>query len=135
MIFKEWIEDNSKTILFDGAMGTQLMKEVSESTALPDLLNIEKPETVKKILANYYHSGSDMVQTCTFSSNLVNLKKHNLADRIIDINKAALENVSLVRNPDKLIVGDIGPSGEFRPPVGEASGDQWYYGFKSKLKC
>ena len=33
---------------------------------------------------------------------------------------------------ESLIVGDIGPSGEFRSPVGEASGKQWKMGFQQQ---
>jgi 5-methyltetrahydrofolate--homocysteine methyltransferase len=97
-----------------------------------DLLNIEKPEIVKEIIGKYYHSGADLVQTCTFSSNVINLKRHHLEDKIIDINSAALVNIKAVRTLESLIVGDIGPSGEFRPPVGKASGKQWKMGFQQQ---
>ena len=130
MNFHKWLNDDSKIILFDGAMGTQLMQYGIKPGKMLDLLNIEKPEIVKKIIGNYYQSGADLVQTCTFSSNLINLKSHHLEDKIVDINQAALENIQAVKTPESLIVGDIGPSGEFRPPVGEASGKQWKMGFQ-----
>jgi len=115
--FHKWLSDDSKIILFDGAMGTQLMRYGVKPGKLLDLLNIEKPEIVKEIIGNYYQSGADLVQTCTFSSNTVNLKSHNLEEKIVDINRAALENIKSVKTPESLIVGDIGPSGEFRPPT------------------
>lgn len=129
MKFIDWLNDNSKTIIFDGAMGTQLMKLGLKSDTVPDLLNIKNPELMKQVLSSYYQAGSDMVQTCTFSSNLVNLEKHNLENRIVEINKAATENISSVKQSNQLVVGDIGPSGEFRAPVGNASGEQWFNGF------
>ena len=132
MNFHKWLNDDSKIILFDGAMGTQLMQYGIKPGKMLDLLNIEKPEIVKKIIGNYYQSGADLVQTCTFSSNLINLKSHHLEDKIVDINRAALENIQAVKTPESLIVGDIGPSGEFRPPVGEASGKQWKMGFQQQ---
>jgi 5-methyltetrahydrofolate--homocysteine methyltransferase len=134
MEFQDWLKDSSKTILFDGAMGTQLMKRGLEPGVLPDLFNIENPEIVKDILNSYYDSGSDMVQTCTFSSNLINLKKHGLDSKIIEINEAALSTIASARTSDKLIVGDIGPSGEFRPPVGNASGDKWLHSFQMQVE-
>jgi len=131
--FHKWLSDDSKIILFDGAMGTQLMRYGVKPGKLLDLLNIEKPEIVKEIIGNYYQSGADLVQTCTFSSNTVNLKSHNLEEKIVDINRAALENIKSVKTPESLIVGDIGPSGEFRPPVGKASGKQWKLGFQQQV--
>lgn len=115
-------------------MGTQLMSYGIKPGKMLDLLNIEKPEIVKEIIGKYYQSGSDLVQTCTFSSNLINLKRHHLEDKIIDINSAALENIKYVKTPESLIVGDIGPSGEFRPPVGKASGKQWKMGFQQQAE-
>jgi 5-methyltetrahydrofolate--homocysteine methyltransferase len=130
--FYKWLNDDSKIILFDGAMGTQLMGYGIKPGKMLDLLNIEKPEIVKEIIGKYYHSGADLVQTCTFSSNVINLKRHHLEDKIIDINSAALVNIKAVRTLESLIVGDIGPSGEFRPPVGKASGKQWKMGFQQQ---
>jgi 5-methyltetrahydrofolate--homocysteine methyltransferase len=132
--FRRWLEDEKKIILFDGAMGTQLMQYGVTPGKMLDLLNTEKPEIVQEILDRYYKSGSDIVQTCTFSSNLINLKSNNLGDSIVDINRAALDNIKAVKNPDSLVVGDIGPSGEFRPPVGEASGKQWKESFQQQAE-
>ncbi|MHA1995406.1 MAG: homocysteine S-methyltransferase family protein [Candidatus Hodarchaeales archaeon] len=135
MSFTQWLSDKSKIILFDGAMGTQLMKYNLDPGKTPDLLNIENPDIVKKVLASYYDSGADMVQTCTFSSNLVNLKRQDLDNLLQKINSEALNNIEAIRpSIGKLIVGDIGPSGEFRPPVGNATGDQWKDGFRQQIE-
>ncbi|MCK5343525.1 MAG: homocysteine S-methyltransferase family protein [Candidatus Heimdallarchaeota archaeon] len=135
MSFTQWLSNESKIILFDGAMGTQLMQHNLDPGKIPDLLNIENPEIVKNVLASYYDSGADMVQTCTFSSNLVNLEGQHLSNRLQKINLEALRNIKDIQpSSGKLIVGDIGPSGEFRPPVGEASGDQWKNGFQQQAE-
>ena len=63
MSFTKWLADKSKIILFDGAMGTQLMQYDLEPGKTPDVLNIENPEIVKNVLASYFNSGADMVQT------------------------------------------------------------------------
>ncbi|MHA1167747.1 MAG: homocysteine S-methyltransferase family protein [Candidatus Hodarchaeales archaeon] len=129
MTFSKWLNDDSKTILFDGGMGTELIKRGLDPGKVLDLQNLENPSVIKEIQSNYYKAGSDMVQTCTFSSNLVNLTKHGYGTRLEEINLKALANISEVRPPGKLVVGDIGPSGEFRPPVGNATGDEWEKGF------
>ncbi|MFX0092626.1 MAG: homocysteine S-methyltransferase family protein [Candidatus Hodarchaeota archaeon] len=134
MLFEDWLSDASKVILFDGAMGTELFKRGVEPGQVPDVLNSEQPKVVQEILKSYYDAGSDMVQSCTFGSNGVNLERHQIPDRLIDINTHALKNIRSICPSGKLIVGDIGPSGEFRPPVGSATGEQWQIGFQKQAE-
>ena len=46
------------------------------------------------------------------------IKKHKLEDSFVDINKQALQNIKDVYPEGKLVVGEIGPSGEFQDPFG-----------------
>ena len=134
MLFREWLKDDSKIVLFDGGFGSELIKRGLKSGKIPDILNIEQPEVISDIHESYYNAGSDMVQTNTFGSTPLNLSHHNLEGRIEEIIENALKNITKVRPSECLIVGDIGPTGEFRPPVGNASSDQWYSSFLTQVK-
>jgi 5-methyltetrahydrofolate--homocysteine methyltransferase len=134
MKFDDWLKDESKVILFDGGMGTEIFKRGIEPGKLPDLLNIENSNIISDIHKSYYDAGSDMVQTNTFGSTLTNLKKYSADLKITEICTNAIANIQKVCPPHALIVGDIGPSGEFRPPVGNASPDEWLDGFKAQVK-
>ena len=134
MSFQEWIEDKSKIVLFDGAFGTELIKRGLEPGKVPDILNIENPDSIVEIHKSYYDAGSDMCQTNTFGSTPLNLRRHNLEDQIQEIIENALNNIKKVCPTGRLIVGDIGPTGEFRPPVGNASSEEWYSSFKMQSK-
>ncbi|MHA1987626.1 MAG: homocysteine S-methyltransferase family protein [Promethearchaeota archaeon] len=134
MVFQDWLKDDSKIVLFDGGMGTELIKRGLEPGKVPDLLNIENPETIIEIHKSYYDAGSDMCQTNTFGSTPLNLRRHNLEERIEDIIGAALNNIQKANSSEGLIVGDIGPTGEFRPPVGDASSEEWHSSFKMQAK-
>ena len=134
MIFQDWMKDDSKIVLFDGAMGTELIKRGLEPGKVPDILNIEKPDTIVEIHKSYYDAGSDMCQTNTFGSTPLNLQRHKLEDRINEIIEKALENIKKVCPKGSLIVGDIGPTGEFRPPVGNASSEEWYISFSKQAE-
>ena len=133
-MFRDWLKDDAKIVLFDGGFGSELIKRGLKSGKIPDILNIEQPEVISDIHESYYNAGSDMVQTNTFGSTPLNLSHHNLEDRIEEIIEKALENITKVRPSERLIVGDIGPTGEFRPPVGNASSDQWYSSFLTQVK-
>ncbi|MFX1477444.1 MAG: homocysteine S-methyltransferase family protein [Promethearchaeota archaeon] len=134
MSFQNWLKDESKVILFDGAMGTELIKRGLEPGKVPDILNIEQPETILEIHRSYYDAGSDMCQSNTFSSTPLNLRRHGLEERINEIIEKALDNIKNACPSGRLIVGDIGPTGEFRPPVGKASSEDWHSSFATQAK-
>jgi len=132
MLFHDWLKDSSKIILFDGGMGSEVFKRGIKPGKLPDTLNIEHSEVIFEIHKAYYDAGADMCQSNTFGSSFINLKNYKLEDRIREINMGGLENIKKARPPNRLIVADIGPSGEFRPPVGKASPDQWISSFEKQ---
>lgn len=99
---------------------------------VPDLWNIRHPETIKDLFHKYYSVGSDMVQTATFRANTVALKGAGIedAEQVRRINRAAGYVLSNVRPVGRLIIGDIGPSGDFLPPVGQGSIEEMESGFR-----
>ena len=98
MLFNDWLKDDSKIVLFDGGFGTELLRRgILEPGKVPDMLNIENPDTIVEIHKSYYDAGSDMCQTNTFGSTPMNLKRHNLEDRIEEIIENALKNIKKVR--------------------------------------
>lgn len=82
MNFKDWLKDSSKIIIFDGGMGSEIIKRGIKPGKIPDLLNIEEPEVISDIHKAYYNAGSDMCQTNTFGSSYLNLKNHKLENRM-----------------------------------------------------
>jgi len=134
MLFHDWLKDSSKVILFDGGMGTEIIKRGIEPGKIPDILNIEQPNIIEEIFRAYYEAGSDMCQTNTFGSSYLSLKRYNLEGRIKEIIEKAIDNIRKACPPDHLIVGDIGPSGEYKPPVGKITIEQWYSGFLKQVE-
>jgi 5-methyltetrahydrofolate--homocysteine methyltransferase len=134
MTFQEWLNDPSKVILFDGGMGSEVIKRGLRPGKLPDILNIEESEVIMDIHRSYFEAGSDMCQTNSFGANFLNLQNHKSEDKIVQINEKALENIKKSKPLRVLIVGDIGPSGVFRPPVGKASLEIWQAGFRKQVE-
>ncbi len=132
MLFHDWLNDSSKIILFDGGMGSEVFKRGIKPGKLPDTLNIEHPDVIFEIHKAYYDAGADMCQSNTFGSSFINLRNNKEENRIREINLSGLENIKKACPPNRLIVADIGPSGEFRPPVGKASPDQWISSFEKQ---
>ncbi len=125
MLFHDWLKNDSKIILFDGGMGSEIFKHGITLGKLPDTLNIDQPDIIFKIHKSYYDAGADMCQTGTFGSSFLNLQGYRIESQIKELNESALKNIKRACPPNRLIVGDIGPSGVFRPPVGKTTADQW----------
>jgi 5-methyltetrahydrofolate--homocysteine methyltransferase len=134
MDFQDWLKNDSKIILFDGGMGTEIFKRGITPGKLPDLINLESPDIITDIHRAYYSAGADMCQTNTFGSSLLNLRNYKVDNKIQEINVNALQNIKNACTPNKLIVGDIGPSGAFKPPVGKATFEDWKMSYKEQVK-
>ncbi len=134
MTFLNWLKDPTRIILGDGSNGTELIKRGYTSGKPPDLLNIQNPEMIKSVLKSFYSAGSDMVQTITLNASYIHLQKHNLESQLKEINEKALQNIKEVRPKGKLIVGEIGPSGEFRDPFGSGTFEKWKSSFLKQVE-
>ena len=109
-----------QVVLLDGAMGTALMKRGIPSGMPGERWNLDNPDTVREVHAGYIAAGSDVVQTNTFGGTTVRLESHGLSDRFEEINTAAARLAREAAGEDHGVAGNLGPSGRFLPPVGDA---------------
>jgi len=111
-----------KVVVLDGAMGTYLeLLGFKERT--PEVANLVSPELIKKVHTGYVEAGAEIILTNTFGANGIRLSKHNLDDKIEEINVKGAEVALGVKekHPDIFVAGDIGPLGEFLQPYGSLS--------------
>jgi len=109
----------TRPVLFDGAMGTELMKRGLPQGVCPEEWNVDRPNVLKDIHRSYYEAGSDSVSTNSFGANRIKLASHGLEDRFYELNRAAAELAGEVRPAGRFVAGDIGPTGKFLKPQGE----------------
>jgi 5-methyltetrahydrofolate--homocysteine methyltransferase len=124
-----------KTIVFDGAMGTMLMASGLSSGQSPELWNLEKPSVVEEIHRRYYEAGSDVVHTNTFGGNPVKLADRGLADKVGMINLAAVKIAKSACPEGKFVAGDIGPTGKFFKPLGDATPESLEEAFREQAQA
>ncbi|MEZ0537543.1 homocysteine S-methyltransferase family protein [Caldicellulosiruptoraceae bacterium PP1] len=108
-----------KIMIFDGAMGTQLMNKGLTADQCPDYWSIIKPDIIKEIHQSYINAGSDVIETNTFGANRVKLKKFNLDDKVEQINIAAVTLAKETASNNTLVAQSVGPTGEILKPIGD----------------
>jgi 5-methyltetrahydrofolate--homocysteine methyltransferase len=124
-----------KTVIFDGAMGTMLMASGLSSGQSPELWNLEKPSVVEEIHRHYYEAGSDVVHTNTFGGNPLKLSVIGLEDKVAMINQAAVKIAKSMCPAGKFVAGDIGPSGKFFKPLGDATPEATEEAFRRQAEA
>ena len=121
--------------IFDGAMGTMLQAAGLEEGYCPELFNVERPEVVKNIHAQYLQHGSDVITTNTFGACSLKLEDYDLQNRVKEINiaavKVAKEAIAEVK-PSARVAGSMGPTGRFLQPLGNMSFDDIYDTYKEQ---
>lgn len=119
-----------RPLLLDGGLGSLLIAMGLEPGRAPEHWNLEHPERVTEVHRRYAAAGSDLVHANTFGATPLKLAAAGLAGRCAEINARAVELArAAVRGTPALIAGDVGPSGAFLPPVGEASLDELAAGY------
>jgi 5-methyltetrahydrofolate--homocysteine methyltransferase len=105
----------------DGGMGTMLFSAGLAHGSAPELWNVEHPNVVQGIHAAYIEAGAQIVLTNTFGGSRVRLARHDLGERVAELNTAAAKLARAAADAaDHAVVvgGSIGPTGEMMQPLG-----------------
>ncbi|HKU81038.1 MAG TPA: methionine synthase [Candidatus Tumulicola sp.] len=114
-----------RVLVFDGAMGTQLMAR--EPTAedfggarfqgCNEALVLSRPDLIREIHEAYLAAGADVVETDSFMGSRLKLEEYGLGDRTVEINRgaaeiarAACDRFSTPQRP-RFVAGSMGPTG------------------------
>lgn len=114
-----------RTVLLDGAIGTELMARGLPQGSCPEIWNVERPAAVKDIHRDYFDAGSDVVSTNSFGGSRIKLAAHGLEARTRELNAAAARLVRAAAPAGKFVAGSIGPTGKFLKPQGEFSEEEF----------
>jgi len=109
-----------KVLVLDGAMGTAIMAaavadDYRGHEGCHDFLSISRPDLIAGIHRDYLEAGCDIIETNTFEAQELELAKHGLAGRTLEINRraaglavqAAADFSS--REQPRYVAGSIGP--------------------------
>lgn len=113
--FRELL-NRKQVILFDGAMGTELLKRGFPDSKPIEYANISSRDLVASIHRDYIEAGADCIETNTFGANEYKLGSFGYSDLVERINREGVRIAKEVGGNNVCIIGSIGPIGK---PIGD----------------
>jgi 5-methyltetrahydrofolate--homocysteine methyltransferase len=114
----------TRRLVCDGAMGTQLMLAGLEQGGCGEMWNLTHPERVLAIQQRYAQAGADCIITNTFGGSRIMLGRHHHEKELAEINAAGVQIVrKAFGGRPGYVLGDIGPLGALLEPYGDLSED------------
>lgn len=126
---------NKRILVIDGAMGTQLMERGIRPDDCFDAQNLKNPEAVYSVHKAYAEAGADILETNTFGANRIKLGEYGLADKVKEINEAAVKLARRAIGENGFVCGSIGPIGQLLEPMGALTFDQAVETFAEQAKA
>lgn len=123
----QYLLDAEGAIIADGGMGTLLFARGLQRGSSPELWNVEQPDVVRQIHADYIAAGAQIILTNSFGGNRLRLKSHGLDGRVAELNRSAavLARAEADRAGHAVAVaGSIGPTGALLELLGDLEYDE-----------
>lgn len=115
MTKEEFILFAKKTVLLDGATGSNLMAAGMPRGICTEQWVLEHPEVLLRLQEAYVEAGSQIIYAPTFGGNRKNLASHGLEKNIADINHRLVSLSQQASRGRALIAGDITTLGMLSP--------------------
>jgi homocysteine S-methyltransferase len=100
---------SEKPLIFDGAMGTMIYERGVFINSCYDELCLTNPSLISGIHEEYVAAGAEVVETNTFGANRIKLGAFGLAEKVADINRAAVRLARTAAGERAYVAGSVGP--------------------------
>jgi 5-methyltetrahydrofolate--homocysteine methyltransferase len=125
-----------RTLVGDGAMGTQLMLAGLEQGGCGEAWNLTHPERVLEIQKRYADAGADCIITNTFGGSRLMLRRHGHEPDLIEINRAGARIArEAFGGRSGFVLGDVGPLGALLEPYGDLSAESAYAALEEQSRA
>jgi 5-methyltetrahydrofolate--homocysteine methyltransferase len=127
--------ESGKTLVSDGATGTNLYKMGLQPGIAPEDLVLDQPELILRLETAFAEAGSDILLTCTFGATSLRMKESKYAQRAAEINTRAAELAREAASTREgiLVAGSIGPTGMLMKPYGLLTTDEAVAAFTEQI--
>ena len=110
-----------RVLVADGAMGTMLYSRGVFINRCFDELSLSSPDMVRQIHQEYVKAGAEILETNTFGASRPRLAGFGIAEKLRDINRAAVRLAREAANGGPFVAGAVGPLGVRIEPLGPTS--------------
>jgi 5-methyltetrahydrofolate--homocysteine methyltransferase len=124
---------NRDIIVVDGAMGTMLQRAEIPADECGMLLNVIDPELIVDIHRQYRLAGAQALTTNSFGGTRAKLAAYGLADKVADLNRAAVRLAKSV-GPEH-VLADVGHCGLLLEPLGNARFDEVFEQYAEQISA
>ncbi len=100
---------NAKTVIFDGAMGTELYKRNFFVNVSYENLCLTAPKVIQDVHTAYKNAGAEVLTTNSYGANFANLSKFGLGDKVAEINAASVQLARKIAGDALMVAGSVGP--------------------------
>ncbi len=119
-----------RLLFFDGGYGSLMQQMGLTPGTLGETWNLERPEAVASIHADYLRAGCDILKSNTFNTNALKFPD-GCGPSVEEVIEAAFTNAraAMAQVPsdrDRYIALDMGPTGKLLEPLGDLSFDDAY---------
>jgi methionine synthase I (cobalamin-dependent)/5,10-methylenetetrahydrofolate reductase len=111
----------NRVMVADGAMGTMLYTRGVFINRCFDELNLSAADMVRQIHQEYVKAGAEILETNTFGASRPRLASFGIAEKLQDINRAAVRLAREAAKDGPFVAGAVGPLGVRIEPLGPTS--------------
>ncbi|MDD2388722.1 MAG: homocysteine S-methyltransferase family protein [Desulfobacterales bacterium] len=119
--------------ILDGATGTEFQKRGMPTGVCPEMWCIENARVVQAVHSDYLKAGADIIYTSTFGANRIKLGQYGVTD-IVEVNRKLAGIARKTAGDERLVGGDIGPTGRFVEPFGDLGFEEAVDIFKEQAR-
>lgn len=135
MTKQEFATLTSSLTLLDGATGSNLMAAGMPKGVCTEKWILDNKEIILRLQKAYAAAGSQIIYAPTFGGNRINLKKHGLEDRLIELNRELVALAREAAGNTAYVAGDVTTTGEMLEPFGDLTYEDALETYKEQISC
>ncbi len=123
-------------LVFDGAVGTLLLREAGLGGQCPEWLNLHGRDSVEAVHRRYVDAGAQIIQTNTFGGNRIKLGLFGMDPCVAAVAHAGVQAArAAAAGTGTFVAGCIGPTGTLLEPFGELPAADAYAAFLEQAEA